>query len=191
MALPMVMITMVLVGVVAMAVHQQVTADRYAFEMVQSHRLATLAAASAFEEAAARIEGLNAILQMQPLAEPEVGFGDPGPAANVPSEILIPATEKAFEPLGLSLGRVRMEATDWVRHGARTDRTRGEDRMLTQDLGILHLSVDVLIKVGWTTARHSVTSRRYIVAAADTLDGRMSVQVQPLDMAMQVEGTGE
>lgn len=184
-ALPLAFLACVLVAVVAMAVHQQIVADRYAFELVQGHRLVQLAASSAFEEAASRLEGMNRgypLLDGQP---PDTPVPDPGPATIVPSKIAPNATTRAFEPLGVVVGPVTIVANQWARYGARLDRNQ-PDRMLQQDLGILEFSVSITLKVAWTSSRHVATCRRYAVSAADTVDGRLQLHVQPLDMVLKV-----
>ena len=180
------MLACILVAVVAMAVHQQITADRYAFELVQGHRLVTLAASSAFEEAASRLEGINRgypLLDGQPAGTP---VPDPGPATIVPAEIAPNATTRAFEGLGVVVGPVKIVANQWARYGARIDRSDSEGRMLAQDLGVLQLSVEITLKVAWTSSKHTVSCRRYAVSAADATEGRLQLHVQPLDMVMQV-----
>lgn len=186
-ALPLAFLACVLVGLVAMAVHQQILQDRYAFELVQGHRLVQLAASSAFEEVAARLEGLNRGVPLMDDQPADAPVPDPGPVTIVPATIAPNATTRAFEPLGVVVGPVTVVANQWARYGARVDRASTDGRMLKQDLGVLELSVPITLKVAWTSSKHVATCRRYAVSAADAIEGRLQLHVQPLDMVLSVE----
>lgn len=177
-ALPLVALVACVVGIVAIAVHTQVSSDRHMFEAVQGHRLVVLAASSAFEEASAFVEGLNRGLTLpQPTDHP-------GANTAVPGEIKADRTNDAFEPLGLSVGPVRAEAGEWTPWGGRADENGG---MLAQELGLMTLAVEVTLRIAGSSTVWRVSCRRYVVSAAGAADGRMRVNVQPRNMVLQVD----
>jgi hypothetical protein len=98
-------------------------------------------------------------------------------------------TNKLYDTMGIRVGPVRVEASAWSTWAGRAD--RGSGGMLAQEIGMLGMAVDVTVKVGGlSSSRHTILCRRYAVAAADTVTGRLQLHIQPRNMVVQVESPG-
>lgn len=180
MTIPLVAVLIATVMVVALAGRSQASAQRRALEKVLARRLAEMAAASAFEEAAVAFERANATVPPPPVSVQNGAMArDLGPALAVPATVEAKLSQEAVRAEGVAIGPVQLKTSAWVllaRHEA------GTKRLEVRETGVLELATAVTVH----GARYAVTCRRTMDATPAPGNAALRVHVHPQNRAVVI-----
>jgi hypothetical protein len=152
------LVTLVLIfGAMGMAA---TSASRRNIEVVRAHRWLRLAAASAFEEGAARIHALTRARCLPPLASPQdsrdlsesLGWLEQTP-------IPVPLTSRAFEQDSTQISALTVRSDPWV-----VQSSDSSGRQKVREVGVIRLDVVITVVRAGMQVRRKVTVQRYAVA---------------------------
>jgi hypothetical protein len=146
----------VLLVIMGLGGSAHVSSSRAILERVHARRLIDLAAASAFEEACARLEKT---LPKAPTPRPGVNR-DLAALAFPPRTIEPDLTRAALKDENIQLSGVAVKSSPWRLETKQIDRTHWKVR----EMGMVEMTVTVTVQSGSLKLSHSVTTRRFAEA---------------------------